>query len=300
MRRRNFLQSTVLCAVAVSTTGFIQYNGESYEGDCETTTDVLGPFYRPDAPLRTNLIIKGAPGQEVILQGRVKHKDCTTPYKNAKVELWHCGADGKYDNTSTEYQFRATTYCDEQGAYEFQTILPVPYDVGNGHFRPAHFHLLISAPGYQSLVTQLYFTGDAYIATDSSSASPTAKRRILDVKQGAGGKKMVTFDMTMTDKLSVEPAALEKIVGIYQDEKDKALKTEFFKRDGQLWVKAGEIVYGMGFEYTGNNTFAQSSRPSGMSRTYIFDIQRDGSVKVTHTNVNANGVKTTSVAFKEK
>ena len=98
MQRRNFIKNTALCAIAVSTTGFIRFNGTNYEGDCETTTDILGPFYRPDAPVRSNLLVKNAKGQEVILRGIVKHKDCTRPLNNACVELWHCSADGVYDN----------------------------------------------------------------------------------------------------------------------------------------------------------------------------------------------------------
>ncbi len=298
MKRRAFLQNTTLCAVAVSTTGFVRFNGQSYEGDCETTTDILGPFYRPDAPLRRNLVIAGAPGQAVTLKGIVKHKDCTTPYQNAKVELWHCGADEQYDNTSAEYCYRGTTHCDAQGRYEFQTILPVPYSVGNGITRPAHFHLLVSAPGYQSLVTQLYFTGDAHLAADASSASPTAKRRILDVKQGPDGKKTVTFDVTMTEKLAAEPAALDKLVGVYFYEKDKAYKTEFFKHEGQLWVK--NELYGLVCDYAGNNTFAMGGPPAGRSHAYAFEMLGAGAVKVTETAVSAKGLKESWVSFKEK
>ena len=57
MKRREFTKLASLSAVAVSTTGFIQFNGETYEGKCETTTDILGPFCQPDSPTRSNLII---------------------------------------------------------------------------------------------------------------------------------------------------------------------------------------------------------------------------------------------------
>lgn len=300
MKRRDFLQRTALCAVAVSTTGFVRFNGEAYEGDCETTTDILGPFYRPDSPVRNNLMVPGAPGQPVILRGRVWHNDCKTPYPNAKIELWHCGADERYDNTSPEFRYRGTTHADAQGRYEFQTILPVPYDAGGGLIRPAHFHLLVSAPGYQSLVTQLYFTGDAHLAGDPYAASPLAKRRILDVKQEAGGRKAVAFDVTMTDARLVEAAALDRLVGGYVDEKDQNLKTEFFKRDGQLWRKAGDIIFGIACEYLGNNTFAQAGLPPGMTRTFAFDLLNDGRVKMTQTFVTQDGRKTTWVAFRDK
>lgn len=299
MQRRKFLQSTALCAVAVSTTGFIHFNGETYAGDCETTSDILGPFYRPNAPVRTNLLIKGAPGTEVILNGTVKHKDCTTPYKGAKVEIWHCGADEKYDNSSDEFRYRATTHCDDTGKYEFTTILPVPYDAGGGMIRPAHFHLLVSAPGYQSLVTQVYFTGDPHIVDDDYASASTAKRRILDVKSGAKGLKMVTFDVTMTKKLAAEPTAIDKLTGTYTDQKDPKRKTVFFKKDGQLWRKAGDVVYGNYWEYIGNNTFSQAGLPAGLIRTNAFEILKEGKVKMTETRVDSKGNKTVAVAYKD-
>ena len=157
MNRRKFTKLISLSAIAVSTPGFIQFNGKFFEGDCETTTDILGPFYRPNSPVRNNLVIEGTPGDIIELSGIVRHKDCLTPYKNAKVELWHCSAEEVYDNDSDDYRYRGTIYCDADGKYKFTTQMPVPYDAGGGEIRPAHFHLMISAAGYQSLITQIYF-----------------------------------------------------------------------------------------------------------------------------------------------
>ena len=58
MHRKTFLKNTALCAIAISTSGFVKFNGKFYEGDCETTSDILGPFYRPDSPVRSNLLVK--------------------------------------------------------------------------------------------------------------------------------------------------------------------------------------------------------------------------------------------------
>jgi protocatechuate 3,4-dioxygenase beta subunit len=91
-------------------------DGEKYVGDCETTTDILGPFYRPDSPVRNNLILEGQTGNPVELSGLIRHKDCTTPYKNAKIELWHCDSKGIYDNHSPAF-FLALF--DHKGFYRF-------------------------------------------------------------------------------------------------------------------------------------------------------------------------------------
>ena len=133
--------------------------------------------------------IENAAGQLVILSGQVKHKDCKTPLKNACVELWHCDGAGVYDNDSPDFKYRAKTYCDENGNYNFKTIIPVPYDVGNGNIRPAHYHMMVSAEGYQSLITQLYFTGDPHLSKDPSASSSAAKRRILEINNGTNGRK---------------------------------------------------------------------------------------------------------------
>ena len=258
MKRREFSKLTSLGAIAITTSGFVHFNGESYVGDCQTTSDILGPFYRPDSPVRNNLVIEGTEGPIVELSGVVRHKDCKTPYKNAKVELWHCDAQQVYDNHTDEYRYRGCTYCDEQGNYKFTTQMPVPYPVGDGTIRPAHFHLMVSAAGYQSLITQIYFTGDPHLEEDSSSASPLAKERILEVKSEAG-KKAVVFDCNMNDRLKVSYSSLQQIVGKYKDDKGKV--KEFFAKDGLLWLK--NEVFGWSFEYMGENNFQYMGTPEG-------------------------------------
>lgn len=245
MKRRKFTKLAGLSAVALSTTGFIKFNGKSYEGDCETTTDILGPFYRPDSPERNNLVIAGMPGDIVELSGIVKHKDCKIPYKNAKVELWHCSSEGTYDNDSDEYRYRGTTYCDENGNYKFKTQMPVPYGVDEEFIRPAHFHLMISAKGYQNLITQIYFRGDPYLDQDIASSSFEGKIRTLDIFEEDDIKKVV-FDCNMNDHLKASHAALHKITGKYMNDTNGNI-VEYFENDGLLWKK--NEVYGECYKY---------------------------------------------------
>jgi catechol 1,2-dioxygenase len=297
MQRRDFIKNTALSAIAISATGFVRFNGERYEGDCATTSDILGPFYRPDSPVRKNLVVKGEKGDPVELLGRVLHNDCSTPYKNAKVELWHCDGAGVYDNESADFKYRGTTYTDKKGHYSFKTILPVPYDVGGGNFRPAHFHLMITAEGYQPLVTQLYFTGDPWLEKDSSSASPTAKKRILGVKIAKNGAKKVEYTVSMADKLMVEPAGLGLMAGVYLKESKKEDKMELLVEDRQLWMKGDKqngMPYGMNFEFTGNNTFIMPGMPAAQYTLY-FEFLPYGQVKMTETYTNDKGEKEATV-----
>lgn len=209
MKRRDFLQNTILTAVAVSAYGFIYLEGEHYVADCATTSDILGPFYRAGSPVRNNLWVNGNPGHPVELSGVIMHKDCTTPLNKAKVELWHCDGKGVYDNDSDEFRYRGTTFSDAKGYYSFKTVLPVPYSVGNGNTRPAHFHLMITADNYKPLVTQVYFSGDAHIGTDRHASAEKAKNRILEVKNKKDGSKKVLFNIYLSDTIEDDATIID-------------------------------------------------------------------------------------------
>lgn len=296
MQRRDFIINTALSAIAVSATGFIRFNGKQYVGDCETTTDILGPYYRPGSPLRNNLMVKGEDGVPVELTGVVCHKDCVSPYKNAKVELWHCSGKGVYDNASDDFNYRGTVYTDNKGRYSFKTILPVPYDVGNGKFRPAHFHMMITAAGYQPLITQLYFSGDANIAGDESASAPAAQKRILDVQHLQDGSKKVTYNVGMSEKLIAAADAIDKLTGKYVNEKDAKDITELFKKDGTLWIK--NEVFGMSLEYIGDNSFKYPGLAKG-SITLHFELLSSGSVRLTYKYTGGDGKEEIQISNKQ-
>jgi len=297
MERRTFVNNTALFAIAISTSGFTRFDGHNFVGDCETTTDILGPFYRPNSPLRQNLSIKGESGDAIELVGKINHNDCTTPYSKAKIELWHCDAKGVYDNTSQEYRYRGTTFSDLNGDYKFNTILPVPYDVGNGTIRPAHFHMMISAEGYQPLVTQLYFVGDDYIEKDETASSPSAKKRILGVERLGNGNKKVVFDVNMSQNLSPESATINKLVGVYTDDK-KLLKKVFFNKDNALWMK--NELFGVNFIYMGDNTFTLPGVDTKRKLSYHFEILSLNTTRLTISELDNNGKKNIRVLTKEK
>lgn len=286
MKRRDFLKKSGIFAVAVSTLGFIRYDGEKFIGDCETTSDILGPFYRPGSPVRNSLLREGETGKRIDLNGIVRHQDCKTPYRNAKVELWHCDGNGVYDNSSDDFKYRGTTYTNSNGEYNFQTILPVPYDVGDGTIRPAHFHMMISTEEYQPLVTQLYFSGDTHIESDPWAAA--AKGRVLDVMELSDGTARVHFPVNMAKTLSVEPSSIDKLTGEYIHEQNPESSVEFFKRNNKLWMK--NEVYGKMFEYVGKNRFQYPGNPDGRYEHLHFEILPSGSVKLTmvYTDMEMN------------
>ena len=298
MQRRNFIKNSALCAVAVSASGFIRFNGNNFEGDCETTTDILGPFYRPDAPLCTNMRIANAKGQLVIVSGQIKHKDCRTPLKHACVEIWHCDGNGVYDNDSADFKYRAKAYCDDNGKYSFNTIVPVPYETGSGNARPAHYHMMFSADGYQSLITQLYFTGDKYIEKDASASLPAAKSRILNIKEEKNGERSVLFNVTMMEKIPADIAVINQLSGTYQHINDKEMASIFYRRENLLWIKNPESINGgYPLQYNGNNTFEDYGDTTS---TYLFTPQTGGSVKLFHSEITGDKTAKTWEAIKRK
>ncbi len=296
VKRRQFIKGASLSAIALSTTGVIHFDGTSYIGDCETTTDILGPFYRPNAPVRNNLVIEDMPGEIVKLVGKVLHDDCSTSIENAKVELWHCSAEEVYDNDTDEYNYRGTTFCNAKGEYHFITQMPVPYDAGGGMYRPAHFHLMISAPGYQNLITQLYFTGDPYLDKDRSAKSPAAKSRILEVGKDDKENLTVSFDIIMQKQLQVNPADLDRLVGRYVGESDGSQSFEFFQHENQLWLK--NEVFGETFRYMGNNTFEAPDRELWGSFQVKFEVQSNNKILAVSTRFNGKGNKIVQRATK--
>lgn len=297
MKRRDFIKTTALSAVAISAFGFIRFDGEQYFGDCETTSDILGPFYRPNSPVRNNLRIKGQPGIPVELSGNIRHDDCSTPYQNAKVELWHCDVNGVYDNQSPEFRYRGTTFTNDKGFYSFQTIFPVAYG-GKGFIRPAHYHLVITSAGYQPLVTQLYFKGDTHIKDDVYASSPNAKKRILDVEKLSDGTIKVKYDVGMSKMLQLEAASLDKLTGKYIGISDKKKNTELFKFENRLWKK--NEAFGDKFEYIGNNTFAEANNPANFYWKLEFELLPSGSIKVTESFIDVDLSKKEFTYLKDK
>ena len=65
-------------------------DGKSYVGLEPTTTDILGPYYRPGAIFKTDLVQAGTNGELMHFSGTIFDKTGKTPVKDALVEIWHC------------------------------------------------------------------------------------------------------------------------------------------------------------------------------------------------------------------
>ena len=273
MKRRKFILDSSVLVFSVGVFGKIKWDGQGYVGEDPTTTDILGPFYRPGAPLRADIVQQGTKGKILHFSGTVFKKDGKTPVNNVLVEIWHCNEDGVYDNTSDDYIYRAAWKTGVDGKYNFRTILPVPYKVGATQTRPAHIHMRISGTDQQDLVTQIYFKGDSNIEKDLSASDKRSLNRILEVSNNDKNEKVVKFDIVLKDEYLLDAAAYKKIAGLYEMN-DKSL-CEFYRDGDQLFVKInGQIMEAM--DYKGNNSFE-----GGLGQVKVqFEIPGAGGVKV--------------------
>ena len=63
MKRRKFFKDTGILAIGIGILGKVLWNGNMFVGDTATTTDILGPFYRSGAPVRSNINSKEYAGK---------------------------------------------------------------------------------------------------------------------------------------------------------------------------------------------------------------------------------------------
>lgn len=159
-----------------------------------TTADILGPYYRANAPFRSDLTVAGDPGALLNYKGKITDENCM-PLSVATVDVWQANSDGAYDNTSSEFRYRGRFQTGADGTYNFRAVKPGWY-LNGGQYRPAHLHFRVTRAGYTELITQLYFEGDPYIANDPWASVPNAELRIVPI-DSTGGEGTAVFDITL-------------------------------------------------------------------------------------------------------
>ena len=290
MQRRTFIKNSTLTVISVSAFGALNWNGKNFEGDTPTTTDILGPFYRPGSPLRSNLRLANSNGTPIVLKGYIFKENGKTPIDNALVEIWHCDENEVYDNASDEYKYRGGQRTKADGKYEFKSILPVPYKADpkdESSWRPAHIHMRVSVPNQQDLITQLYFKDGKYVDTDKWASDPKAVNRILTISKNNSGESEIIFNVMMSREIPLDKKVYEKVTGLY-DVGDGNFY-EFIKNDDLLFMKQnGQLRASL--KYIGNNTFEGGIGFPKVS----FELQKDGAVKVVivrTATITLNGIK---------
>ncbi len=150
-----------------------------------TPGSVLGPFHTAGSPWLDNPanLIGNNAGQRVLLRGRVLGAQ-GQPLPDASLDFWQNADNGLYwqlDPEQPRNNLRCQIKVDAQGAWEMATIRARPYQIptdgpvwkdlvapaGRSAWRAAHVHLIVSAPGHRTLVTELFDAADPYLDSDA-------------------------------------------------------------------------------------------------------------------------------------
>lgn len=185
--------------------------------DGESESTVLGPFYRenpPVLPKGASIVQKSFEGSETVrVRGVVRDTD-DQPIQNVIIDVWEDAPNGLYeqqDPDQPDYNLRGRFLTDENGAYEFVGIRPVPYPIpydgaagellnymGHHPWRPGHIHFMLKKDGYQGLVSQIYDADTRYLDNDSVFAvkeSLIGKMETAD--EGADTDLVMSFDFKL-------------------------------------------------------------------------------------------------------
>lgn len=199
INRRDFIKTSSLFAVAVTLpviSGCKDNDNDDATDECQTTADILGPYYKAGAPLGENIIPVGDETPPLLIEGKV-FSHCENLLPDAVVEIWNADVEGVYD-TSEQFLFRGKYQTDADGIYKFKTIIPGRY-LNGGTYRPSHIHFRITAPGHRELVSQIYFKEDPFIEADPWASATKARERILTIGKDANNIDTITFDIHLIE-----------------------------------------------------------------------------------------------------
>ncbi len=149
-----------------------------------TSSSVLGPFHLSNAPqMELGADFKRHyKGDVILVEGRIQDID-GKPIVGAKIDIWQTAPNGKYSSQDEEqdiYSFHGVFTSDQNGEYRFTTVRPVEYTVptdgpvgklldatGRHPWRPSHLHYIVSADGFETLVTEVFPDDDPYLDQDT-------------------------------------------------------------------------------------------------------------------------------------
>lgn len=150
-----------------------------------TENTVFGPFHVADAPIRAmgDTICLDEKGESCLYQGRILDL-AGNPVAGALLDVWSDNAEGFYDvqqpDAQPQWNNRGRFVTGADGRYCFRGIKPVSYPIpddgpvgqmlgklGRHPWRPAHVHFMVTAEGYQRIVTHTFVAGDEYLTSDT-------------------------------------------------------------------------------------------------------------------------------------
>ena len=178
-QRQEFILLSDVLGVSMQVIGV---NHQRPAGATEST--VFGPFFVASSPRFAigEDIAGGAPGDPLYIDGVVRALSGEA-LPDARIEIWQADDEGHYDVQLAGLpapRGRGHLFTGPDGRYAFWTVRPSAYPIPNdgpvgdllaaarrSPMRPAHIHFMITAPGYQTLVTHVFVADDPYLDSDA-------------------------------------------------------------------------------------------------------------------------------------
>ena len=181
------------------------------QGLSTTPRQTAGPFYPEELPLDDDADLTWvdsrttrARGEHTDIEGRILDVN-GGPLRDTRIEIWQCDASGYYrhrldrggKDVDPNFQGHGHALSDDNGAYRFRTIKPVPYPG-----RTPHIHMAVFPRGQRPFVTQLYVAGDPRNEDDFLYLSvPAEKRHLVQAEfshsAGPGHQFSARFDLIL-------------------------------------------------------------------------------------------------------
>jgi hydroxyquinol 1,2-dioxygenase len=180
-----------------------------------TPNTILGPFHVAQAPRYengANICLDGK-GEPLLVRGRVLDPD-GAPVAGATLDVWQTNDEGFYDvqqkGLQPEWNLRGIFTSDADGHYALRTVkprfYPIPDDgpvgrmlkaLGRHPNRAAHIHFIITAPGFDPVITHIFAPDCRYLAEDA----------VFGVKNELIGELQQVLDPAQAQRLGLEPPA---------------------------------------------------------------------------------------------
>lgn len=189
-------------------------NHQDAQGECPAA--LLGPFWRKNAPVCApgeNIARSGTPGVPLAVSGTVRDPK-GRPIAGATVDVWQASPVGLYENqdpAQEDMNLRGRFLTDAAGRFHFRTVRPAGYPVPTdgpcglllraqrrSPYRPAHLHFMVSKPGFQVLITQVFSEDDEHLESDPTFG--VTRRLLARVQMAPDGKSA-----TLEHDLELEP-----------------------------------------------------------------------------------------------
>lgn len=154
--------------------------------DNATAPTALGPFWRSNAPRREmgdSIVFGIESGDHTFMHGTITDAITGEPIVNAMLDVWETAPNGKYeqqDPNQIDMNLRGRFKTGHDGKYSLYCLRPTTYAIPDDGpagdllklldrhpMRPAHIHVIVEAPNYKTVVTELFDRGDKHVHDDA-------------------------------------------------------------------------------------------------------------------------------------